>query len=408
MVVVDNKADAGVEKPDAGVEAGNEVKAEPALWQRIVMAITPFSYGPKDADLMDKPITAAIDIFFMLVIIAAVTVYGMYTVEQALAQPPQETQTTYTMTKTFPQKTNLILNGRKFKPSDLKVKVSLFVTDRPYDSNDRPGTMSNATFQQAYTDKGTNYEGSLSSFADYDTECPTVVGDSLSLVKDSLKSTYCKSLVAKGFDPEMMLGGAGSGGACVEADLCFAPNGAGDSQVKPPDAVCAPGAHPIGAYQEGINVFVGGANKTIISFSMAYFSEIPDSSEFERNLYRRQLQLIPGQYVYLRAKQVIRVDGDNGNKILSRRLSYSSYLVVPSLGSGHSGGHNTGELFVEEGCDEYEIKGASLINVNFDEDFDVIVVTSTFSSLTIVGAIAGFLGLATGGAGLLRMPLLPA
>ena len=295
------------------------------------------------------------------------------------------------------------------------MKVSLFMTERTYDSlASVPGDLSNATYQQAYTGVGTQYKGPLSNFADYDTECPTVIGDDLSLTQASLRSDYCRSLTEYGFDAEENFFEPDKGGTCLEADLCFAPLGSGDRQVWPPDAICDWSNHPSptpfnnpnqrGVYQEGVSVFVGGADATIISFSMAYFSEVDGG--YERNLYRRELQLVPGQNVYLRAKQVLRVDGNNGNKILSRRLAYSSYLAVPSLGSGHSMGHGL-SAFAIEGCTEYDLQGASLINVNLDEDFDVIVVTSTFNSLTIVGACAGFLGLARAVAGVTRRPFLP-
>ena len=99
------------------------------------------------------------------------------------------------------------------------------------------------------------------------------------------------------------------------------------------------------------------------------------------------------------------MDADNGNKILSRSLQYSSTLTVSYLGDTHDYDHS--ESFHVEGCAEYPLYSSSALNINLDPDFDIVFVSSSSSYFTLVGAISGFIGLAAGVIGCMRTPLLP-
>jgi len=105
------------EKPDAEVEVEMETLPPPLpMWQRLIMAFTPFSYGPKDAKIVDHPLTALIDLTFIILVVIVVAIYAVYCVDQAMAKPPQETRTTYTMSQTFAATTTCRSTGGHSSP----------------------------------------------------------------------------------------------------------------------------------------------------------------------------------------------------------------------------------------------------------------------------------------------------
>jgi len=391
---------------DGGVDGAKVLP----LWQRVVMYITPFSYGPKDGDTMDHPRTAIVDLVGIVILLAVSIVYVSYTLEAAENAPPIETRKTYRMDSSLTQVEDLELEDRPFRATDLQVKLWVVLADRGYDGDYTPGTASEVAFTQGYITQG--LLESSPHWASYDSACPNIYEQYPALDRAGKSSDTCAQLARLMNLPAIWQEGLNEeGGVCMNLDLCYSPTNDGDGLIYRPVAdYCDPELHPgWGAYPtkqaEGLNFYVNGVNETIVTFQLAYFSEL-ESDLVLKQLNRRKIQLLPTEKTYIKVKQTLRVDADNGNKILTRSLQYSSTLTVSFLGDAHSADH--GDPFHVEGCADYPLYASSAFNINLDPEFDIVFVSSSVSAFTLVGAISGFIGLASAILGFLRTPFLPA